>query len=167
MRINDNYAYLRLGMKLGMDVILEELARGEREKVTVQYVSLNDRQLYAIDILRSNEYLTAYQHSAVLQLPLDDIYYFESVEGRTFAYSKDNVYEMKARLIKLEKQWENLFIRVSRTILLNWTRIICLRPMVNSRLEAELDNGEKVVVSRQFIPPLKNKFGIISDDDGI
>jgi DNA-binding LytR/AlgR family response regulator len=43
---------------------------------------------------------------------------------------------------------------------LNIEKITLVRPFIGGRFEAVLDNKEKVVVSRQYVPQLKNKIGL-------
>ena len=52
------------------------------------------------------------------------------------------------------------FFRASKSIILNLTKIKHLSPAFNGRFEALLDNDEKVIISRQFVPELKRKLGL-------
>ena len=49
------------------------------------------------------------------------------------------------------------FVKVSRTCLVNINELVHIKALANSRLEAELSNGEKIIVSRTYIPEIKRK----------
>ena len=89
------------------------------------------------------------------------IYYFEAVDSSIFAYCEKQFYEIKQKLYELEKQFENTdFIRVSKSVIVNLSKIQKLTPAFNSRFEALLKNGEKIIISRQYVPDMKKKLGI-------
>ncbi len=52
------------------------------------------------------------------------------------------------------------FFRASKSVVLNADRIDYIRPAISGRFEATLENGEKVMVSRQFVPELKKILGV-------
>ena len=89
------------------------------------------------------------------------IYYFESVDDHVFVYCKFNVYEIKKKLYELQQQFENTdFLRISKSVIVTISNISKLTPSFNGRFEALLDNGEKTIISRQYVPELKKKLGI-------
>ena len=55
---------------------------------------------------------------------LDDIFYFEAVENKVFAYVEKDVYEVNYKILELEELLRNTsFLRVSRVIVLNILKI--------------------------------------------
>lgn len=94
----------------------------------------------------------------VYQIPIDNIYYMESVDGRTFFYDKENAYCSRQTITALEEKLKTTdFVRISKSCLLNVAQIKCFAPYVNHRLKVELKNGEHLVVSRNYIEQLKEK----------
>lgn len=92
---------------------------------------------------------------------LDCIFYFESVEERTYLYLKEGVYECSKRLYELEQLLENTaFSRISRACMINTSMVESVRPLLGRRLEARLDNGERLIVNRHYVPVFKEKFGL-------
>ena len=90
----------------------------------------------------------------------NDIFYFESVDNKTFIYCEKQVFESKMKLYEIGSQYENTdFFRASKSIILNLSKIKNLNPAFNGRFEALLKNNEKVIISRQFVPVLKKKLG--------
>ena len=94
-------------------------------------------------------------------ISLGDIFYFESIEERTFIYLQNDVYECPMKLYELEEQLEKAnFVRISKSCILNIMKLDSVRPMLNSRYEAKLENGEKLIINRHYLPTFKSKFGI-------
>lgn len=92
------------------------------------------------------------------QLPIDKIYYIESVDGKTYLYDKNSSYLCKQTLQALEEDLKNTpFVRVSKTCLLNTSFLRCVEPYPNHRLLAELTNNEHIIISRNYINYLKEK----------
>lgn len=92
-------------------------------------------------------------------VPLEDIFYFESVDDITFVYTKKDVYETDFKLYELEKQLaDSRFIRVSKACILNTEQLSSVRALLNGKYEAQLQNGEKVIISRHYVPAFKQKF---------
>jgi len=55
---------------------------------------------------------------------------------------------------------KNEFIRVSKSCILNLNKIGSLAPSLGGRFEARLKNGEKVIISRQYVNSLKEVLGL-------
>ena len=94
-------------------------------------------------------------------VPLKDIFYFESVDGSIFFYTEEDTYEAATRLYKIEEWVQNLkFARISKTAIVNLRKMQSIKQAEHSRLVATLINGEKLVVSRQYVPEIKKKLGV-------
>lgn len=91
----------------------------------------------------------------------EDVLYVESVDKRTFFYTEDGVYETPLRLYEMEERLEGCeFMRASKGCVLNFRKIASLRPALNGRIVATLDNGEQVVISRQYAPDVRRRLGL-------
>jgi DNA-binding LytR/AlgR family response regulator len=94
-------------------------------------------------------------------IPLKEILYFESVDNKVFFYTDGETYETTVKLYQLEEKLQNSkFARISKSVLANLNRFHSIKPEKNSRLTATLMNGEKLVVSRQYIGEIKKKLGV-------
>lgn len=88
---------------------------------------------------------------------LNDVYYFESVDKKTFAYLDNQVVRIDIRLQDLEKAYFELgFIRVNKSTILNVYKINSLKSEINMRVMALLDNGERIQINRSY----KAKFNL-------
>lgn len=91
-------------------------------------------------------------------LHLDDIYYFEAVENRVFAYVEKEVYEVNYKLQKLTELLERTsFVQTARTIVLNINKINRVSTLINGRIGAVLVNGEKMIITRAYAHDFKRK----------
>ncbi len=103
--------------------------------------------------------ITVVKNGAVSRLLLTEIYYFESVDERTFVYAKSKVYECDEKLYEIEaKMGTHGFARISKSTIVNIRKIREIKPQLNGRFEALLDNGERQIVNRHYVSGLKDKF---------
>lgn len=102
--------------------------------------------------------LTGYQEDKEFQLPLEKIFFMDSADGRTYLYLGKEVYYCRETLASLEARLSRTsFTRISKSCLVNTSFLQSVRPLYNHRLEATLQNGEKLVITRNYIEPLKEK----------
>ena len=93
-------------------------------------------------------------------IPLTEVLYFETVDRKVFFYTSDDAYETVTKLYQLEEKLENTpFTRISKSFIANLKKIRSIKPEKNSRLCVTLVNGEKLIVSRQYINVIKEKLG--------
>lgn len=92
----------------------------------------------------------------------EDVLYIESVDKRTFFYTADGTYETPLRLYEMEERLADCdFMRVSRGCVVNFRKIVALKPELNGRIVATLEGGDRVVVSRQYAPDIRHKLGLL------
>ncbi|MDF2506056.1 LytTR family DNA-binding domain-containing protein [Clostridium sp.] len=102
--------------------------------------------------------LTAYYDSQIHFVYLKDIYYIEAVDNKVFAYLENRVYELKIKLYEFEELYgETNFFRCSKSVIVNLMKIEFLKPALNGRFMATLNNSEKVIISRQYVTELKER----------
>ena len=68
------------------------------------------------------------------------------------------MYEVRLKLYEIEKMYERSdFMRISKSMIADVSKIARIIPSFNSRMEAVMKNGEKVIISRQYVSDLKKK----------
>lgn len=91
-------------------------------------------------------------------LNADEIYYFEVVDNRLFAYTKEEVYEVNYKLHELTNLLSKAsFIQSSKTTLLNINKIKGVQTLVNGRIMAVFDNDEKTIITRVYAGEFRRK----------
>ena len=90
------------------------------------------------------------------QFNLSEVIYFEAVGEKVFANSHQMTYELRYRLYELEQAYENNhFIRCAKAFVINLMMLESISPAMNGRFTAHMKNKEKVIISRQYVPALK------------
>jgi len=143
-------------------VSIEEIGPEHEEEIIIRCHEVDDDIYEIVDKLQTKDLIIlGYDQDSVRRIPLSDIYYFEAVDGKVFAYCKDSVYEVKQKLYKLEELCrDKKCFRASKSTILNIATISYIHPTISARFEAVLDNGERIVISRQYVPVLKNMIGL-------
>lgn len=145
-----------------MKITIETPAPGQEDEVIIRCAQLDDRILKLIQALKNEKSrLSVYSDSGITMLDLKDVFYFESVDNRVFAYCESQVYEVRRKLYELESDLENTdFLRISKSAIVDLSKIAHLSAAFNGRIEATLKNREKIIISRQYVPALKKKLGL-------
>lgn len=90
-----------------------------------------------------------------------DIFYFDSVDNRTFLYTQNQCVEVMFRLYELEDMLaERDFIRISKSQIVNIQKIKSLMPQMNRTLLITMNNEERLCISRRYVKSMKDKLGI-------
>ncbi|OBZ09028.1 histidine kinase [Bacillus sp. FJAT-27264] len=145
-----------------MKISIEEISQDQEEEILIRCHEVDDEIYEIVNKLQTdNLTLLGHRNDKVHRIKLSDVYYFEAVDGKVFLYSKDNVFEVKQKLYELEElcKEKNCF-RASKSTILNIAKISVIHPTLSGRFQAVLDNGERVVISRQYVPVLKNMLGL-------
>lgn len=94
-----------------------------------------------------------------VSIDISDIYYIENVERKIFLYSRKDVFRYDGSMADIESSIaETDLVRISRTCFMNVSHLKEIMQIKNSHLEAVLDNGEKLIVSRKYLKDIKKIF---------
>ena len=144
-----------------MKIIIQDPAPDVEDSVTISVKCMTENIIRAINLLKSPDSLTVYDNGQALLLPVSDVFYAESVDLKTFMYASSAVYQSRLRLYEVEEALSNGdFLRISKQVIVNIKKIKSVSPAGDSRFQATLTNGEKVLISRQYVPALKARFGL-------
>lgn len=142
-----------------MKVRVEIIDRSQEEKATLEVYHVTEELKQVIDRLRiKNEILIGQCDGAHHKVKLNDIYYIEGIDKKTFVYTENQVYEINERLYQLMEKYEEYgFLRISKSVILNIDKVESVKAGLNARFEVKLSNGEKVIVSRSYVKELKRR----------
>lgn len=145
-----------------MKITIETPKEGEEDEIIVRCSTLDDRLMKLISSLKTESFqLTGYVDDKIVKLSPKDVFYFESVDNRVYAYAGKGVYEVHKKLYEIEEEYANTdFLRISKSAIVNVAKIAYIRPLLNGRFEAKLKNDEKIIINRQYVMELKKKLGI-------
>lgn len=145
-----------------MKITIMDRADGEEDEIIICCRHMDERLLKLIYAIKTGQdKITALRDGSYFQVESKEIYYFEAVDNKVFLYLEKEVYETRYRLYELEEQFQGTdFFRASKSCIVNLAKVKRLSPAFNGRFEAQMKNGEKVIVSRQYVPVLKQKLGL-------
>lgn len=145
-----------------MKITIIEPSDGEEDEIIIRCRHMDQQLLKLIYAVKNGrEKITALQNGNYFQIEPEKIYYFEAVDNRVFLYLEKEVYETKLKLYELEDIFRGTdFFRASKSCIINLAKVKSLSSAFNGRFEALMKNGEKVIISRQYVPVLKEKLGL-------
>ncbi len=143
-------------------ITIQQIGGGEEEEVIVRCREINDEVLSLIEKLKSGDIiLLGSKDSETFRVPVKEVFYVESVDSKTYIYLKQSVLETKLRLYEVEEHCRGTkLFRCSKSMIVNIAKIRSVAPSVNGRLEAKLQNGEIVIISRQYVAAFRKKIGM-------
>ena len=118
-----------------------------------------EKMLATLRIL--NEQLMVSKDGETYILDVAKVVYLESVDRKTFVYTDSDVYESNLKLYELEQRLvECGFFRASKSCIVQLKYVKSLKTDINRKIRVTLENGEQIVVSRQYADILKKKLGV-------
>ncbi len=109
-----------------------------------------------------NQQMVVVKDGETYLLDVNKISYIEALERKTFVYTEEAVYESKLKLYEMEERlMHSGFFRVSKSCLVHLRFIKSLKGDVARKLRLTLENGEQILVSRQYAEEIKKRLGVI------
>ena len=137
--------------------IIEDEQIGEME-IIIRCQKSDEQVAELVSLISKQDVkLTGEKDGETYLLTEASIYYFESVDKKTFAYTQSDVYEVPFRLYELEDRLGNDFFRATKATIINLSKVNSIIPDYGGRMQLTLLTGEKLLVSRQYAQALKNK----------
>lgn len=108
-----------------------------------------------------NQQMSVTKESESFLLDVSRILYIEAVERKTFVYVDGDVYESRLKLYEMEERLcQSGFLRVSKSCLVHLKFIRSIRKDIERKLRLTLENGEQIMVSRQYADEIKKRMGV-------
>lgn len=145
-----------------MKIIINENSSISETEIIVNCRQTDEQILRIISMLRVYERkITGIYDGQTFLLNTTDILYIDTVDKKTFLYTNGNVYETPHKLFELESRLSSEdFFRASKSSIINFSKVKSLRPEFGGRMLLTMCNDEKLYVSRQYVPTIKQKLGI-------
>jgi len=144
-----------------MKVDVKAVDSYEEECAQLKVVKITEDIQNAIDILNNDcRVIPVISGGENYMCRTDKIYYIESVDKRTYVYTKESCYETKYRLYELEELLNNNFLRTAKALIINIRKIKSVKAEINGRMRAQLLNGESVLIARSYVKDLKERLGV-------
>lgn len=145
-----------------MKITIQDIKPGEEEEIIVRCRNLDEALLRMIRELKIGRgKFTVTDNGRIRQIDAGDVYYFEAVDNKVFLYLEQDVFEVRYKLYEIEAEYENTdFFRASKSVIINLSKVRQFAPDFGGRFEAQMMNGEKLIISRQYVPVLKKRLGM-------
>lgn len=144
-----------------MKINIDQSNAYEEVEISIKCKTIDENLERLISGLRLfNSTISGKRGEKVYIIKLEDVMYFDTVDEKVFIYTVDGVYETVLRLYEIEDRFaETSMLRISKSAVLNINKIEYVSPLLNGRIEAVLQNGEKIIISRQYVPVFKRQLG--------
>ncbi len=110
------------------------------------------------DAVNISQRFPLYKGNTEYYLPLDEILFFETDESGISAHTKNEIYQTRYRLYELEDLLPGVFMRVSKSTILNTAHIYSIsRNLTASSMVAFQNTHKQVYVSRYYYKALISK----------
>ncbi|WMJ90732.1 LytTR family DNA-binding domain-containing protein [Anaerocolumna sp. MB42-C2] len=128
-------------------------------ELEIRYPEMTKKVSQMIQLIRQYDFvIEGFKGDKVYQISLDQIYYIESTDRKTFIYLDQDVYESRKTIQVIETMIDgSTMVRIGKSILLNIAMLKSVKPYPNHRIMVELSNGEHLIVSRRYIGSLKER----------
>ena len=141
-----------------MRLIMKENLNMQEPEVTIEYKELSGDVKKVSDFVQTvDKVINCRKENEEYSVPINEIYYIESVDKKAFIYTGNDVYQASQRLLELEKMLSGAgFVRVSRSAIINVEKLKGIKNLPNSKLEAILINDERICVNRNYLNDIRD-----------
>jgi len=131
-------------------------------KITINCRQISPEIEKIISLLRVMDLkLTGIKDNQTYILDVAKILYIDTVDKKTFFYTKTEVYETTLKLYELEEKLSvNDFLRANKSCIINFNQIKAIKADLDGKLLVTMNNGEKLFISRQYALSFKEKLGV-------
>ena len=142
-----------------MEIRIRTIREEETEYIIIGCHKRDERINEIVRLLKLHHgSVEAFREEQQYQIALSDIYYIEAVDDKTFLYLEKDCYESRRRLYEFEELLaDRHFARISKSVIVNMMKIVAIKPALNGRFLCQLKNGEKVIISRKYVPEIKER----------
>lgn len=143
-----------------MEIKVFRIKKEEMESVQIRCYERTDRINDIVAFIKSrDEQIEVWKEDKVTYQPITDLCYLEAVDNRIFAYTEHEVYEVKKMTLHdFEETFaKRQFFRSSKSTIVNLMKIKSIKPALNGRFLAVLQNNEDIIISRKYVPALKQE----------
>ena len=144
-----------------MQVHIEKVSSKDEEQAVIKAVEVTDEIRGAIELLEGeSKGFAVNRDGQVFIIKASTVYYIESVDKKTFVYTKQGCYDCKYRLYELEVMLGGYFMRCSKSMIINLRKVKNVKSQMSGRIDATLLNDEVVIISRGYVKEVKRRLGL-------
>jgi DNA-binding LytR/AlgR family response regulator len=136
---------------------LEENTAQKDIEISISYPQRNKTVDRIVSLIKSlDRQMECYSDDSIKWVNVSDIYYIESIDKRTIVFCEKGNYQVRKRLYQVyEELADNGFVQISKFCILNVNKLVEIKQLLNSHLEAVLSNGKCLYVTRKYLAGIK------------
>lgn len=141
-----------------MKYTISQITEGEEELI-LKYRNRTPEVERILDFLKKTQTkLRGWKEKTLVVLEFGEILYIESVDGKTFAYTEEDVLRLDYPLGQLEQILSDInFFRCSKSMIVNIDKVESLRSLPSNRIDAAMCNGEHIMISRTYASDFRKR----------
>ena len=141
-----------------MKYTVEQINQGEDELI-LRYQSLTQEVERVLSFMNSSrQKLTGTKGDIQVVIDPAQILYIETVDRRNFVYTPDDVFQVLFSLSQMEQLLNTVnFFRCSKSMIINIDKITQLSSLASNRIDATLNNGEHIIISRTYASEFRRR----------
>ena len=145
-----------------MNVTITENPALDDIEVSVACPRIDERVQRIVSALGAfDRALVGERDGATYRLDVDDVCYAETVDGKTFLYTADAVYQTPLKLYELEERLDSRrFARISNSEIINLGEVRSFDLSIAGTICVQMKNGEVAYVSRRYVSKIKKILGL-------
>ena len=140
---------------------IEKTGPGEGDEIIIRCDEITDEIRRVINLLEGDGgRLTGSRQDGSARIVIDKkkVLYFESVDGKTFAYYPGEVFKVDFTLSQLIEVLDDInFFRCSKSMIINIDKVRELKSLSSNRIDALLINGEHILISRTYASDFRKR----------
>lgn len=140
-----------------MKITLQQIS-DDREEIIIRYRQMTERIGGIIRYVEGQgKKLLCFRDGEQFLLDVDSVFYAESVDGMTYLYTDQEVYQSDLTLVCCETLYRaDGFFRCSKSMVINIYHMESLKSILGNKIDVTMENGEHVVISRRYAKELRN-----------
>lgn len=141
-----------------MKYTIRQITEGEDE-IILNYREMTPEVEHILKLLNGMQTrLTGWLGKKLTVVESNKILYIESVDGKAFAYTKEEVIRLDYPLSSLEQLLSEInFFRCSKSMIVNIDRVESLKSLPSNRIDATMCNGEHIIISRTYASEFRKR----------
>lgn len=145
-----------------MKIFIDTDSEKSEMEITIRCQGLSPQLDRVMALLRMmNMQLTGKLQGETHLIDAAKVLYIDTVEKKTFLYTREAVYETNLHLYELEEQLSTgSFFRINKSCIINWNHVTSLKADIDRKIRVTMDNGERLMVSRQYAEKVKERLGV-------
>ncbi len=149
-----------------MKYTIRQIKEGEDE-VILQYLDMTPEVQRIWNLINGEQVkLVGWKEKTLTLIEIKDILYIESVDGKTFAYTSEEVLRLEDTLNRLEQILTGInFFRCSKSMILNIDKVTKLKSLPSNRIDATMCNDEHIIISRTYASDFRKRLRGGSQDE--